>query len=255
MSPLKASINLNEFVGYIVSGTLAIVVIYWLFINFFQLIPLKVLDESISVGDSIIFLITSFLAGHLSQSFGFTNIYRFVHKELNTFFEKFYVAQFESELSDMLEAKINYPRGTKTHKEYIKDNFDLCHSFVVQKELIKDDFFTGMLTLYKGTRNVMFLGLIVCILILAKHILFFPCPLPWTDPRIWGNISDCIVYYNYPNAIPRYLTFDLQQLIYSIIGIPIFWCSIKLWDKRFEGFMTYFFDTVYKQLYIWLKFN
>lgn len=240
---MQNKFNFYDFIGYVIPGSLACILLYWLLVGFFVL-PISI--EVKSLGESILFLGLAYFLGHLVQAYGNTIEAQAVKNWGGWFSEQFlrddnsyFTPAFKSALRDAIKQVFGESAdfGGNDQKARRQELFNLCYSLIVQEgAALHTEIFNSVYSLYRGMLAATHIGVLVSVLITAKHMIllllpFFKIAAP--SSRFW-YFSD----FHFGIGIAALLFFLL-------IRQPL--------NNRFKRFAQHFANSVYRGFYVWFK--
>lgn len=237
--------NFYDFIGYVIPGSLACVLFYWLIEGFFAF---SLHLEVNSMGESILFLGLTYFIGHLIQAYGNTIEKNSVSEWGGWFSEQFlrddnsyYTPSFKSELRDAMKSvfgqSVELGTNEETQKARRQELFNLCYTLIMQERAtLHTEIFNGVYSLYRGMIAATNIAIIVSAVITVKQILLILLALS----RISVPSSPFWFFSDF------HLGIGVGALISSIlIRLPM--------KERFKRFAQHFANSVYRSFYVWFK--
>jgi len=237
---MQPKLNFYDFVGYLIPGTIFLLNIYWIFAGFF------ITDISFnlkSIGDSFLFLVLSYLFGHIIQSYA--NKFEEKNIKENGSWEsdhylkpenEFYSKEFKNNLYSAIKDQFNIDIEKEVNnKKRVQEVFNLCYTLIVQENLSSQtDIFNGFYGLYRGLNIVKKVVLCSTLIITVKQLLY-----------LMFNFNDVSF------LSVQLSNYDPQLLVVGImVSIFTYGVSSQLLS-RCKRFSNRFSDSVYRNFYVW----
>jgi len=243
---METKFNFYDFVGYVIPGALLLGLLYWASISFFAL-PLTVKVDSI--GESILFVASSYFAGHLVQALGNVLEAREVKKWGGWYSVQFlrdsdthYTPQFKREIKRIAEKMFGLSPEAETTNSVSKDKryqeiFNLCYALIVQEgAATHTEIFNGIYSLYRGMLAAVWIGLVISLAIFLKASILAVLALVKAQlPQ--GDLFKA----------------NATLIAFSALASILFGLCIRPIRKRFARFGWRFADSVYRNFYVWSK--
>ncbi len=240
---MNSPFNFYDFLGYLMPGAAALALVYWLLTGFLGLgVPLT-LD---SVGESIVFALAAYFAGHLVQILG-KRIERrklaewggWPSERLLDDADDFYTPQFKAELRGLAREVFRLSRADEQAPNYTRQLFYLCYALVMQEgHSGQTEIFNATYSLYRGMYVALRLGMVVAALVGLKHLALLAAslaslPVPGT------------VFFHYSDL---HLALAALTLLVAVAALP------RL-ARQWRRFSRHFANSVYRNFYVWCMRN
>lgn len=234
--------NLYDFIGYLMPGAFVLALVYWLLVGFLGLpLPLS-LD---SVGESIVFLVAAYFAGHLIQMLG-KRIERGKIEQWGGWFserfldddDNFYSPEFKARIRALAQQVFHLTPaspGSPASRQQTREIFNLCYSLVMQEGIgAQTEVFNATYSLYRGMLAGMRVAVGVGALVGVKHLALYL--LGWR-----GVPLPTVPFYAYSDL---HLALAVLMLALAAVAIP------RL-AHQWKVFSQHFANSIYRGFYVW----
>lgn len=251
-----------DLVGYIIPGAVLTLVLNWFCKSYFNLcVPCNLTD----INDSLIFIIASYLLGHLScfladqvakirvKKFGGWWSVKFLKDEdpfysgsfkaslINAIKDQFDISfDINNEDRDAQEKQLDGDKKKLVSDDELSDKkkqeaFNLCYTLVVQKKAnAHTELFNAVYGLYVNILTAFGIAALLSLLVFIKNIFLF-----------WFG------YHNYCDSC--FLSFNSLDLRLGFILFIFFASMLFPIEARYKKFSEYFVDSVYRSFLVWYK--
>lgn len=238
--PMSNRLNFYDFLSYIIPGSLAVFLVLY-FMGSILGTPGVLISYVSGFGETIVFLIVGYFAGHLIQARG-RQIELRQKDEWGGYFSiqflresnDFYTADFRRTLKRNAESEFGLPvdiagNGViqeQKDKRY-QEIFNLCYDFVVQKGVSRStDIHNGIYGMFRGAIVVWEIGIFVALVAAVRHAAF-----------LGYRFYSMGVSYHEP---------ETTQLIIGIVLLVFFLGTKRFLKARFKHFGQRFVDSVFR---------
>lgn len=239
---MQDKLTLYDFLGFIIPGTLCLLLFYWFLISFLSY-PISL--SLSSIGDSILFLVVSYSMGHIVQSLGNRLEYKLIDKwggwYSDTILENnndHYTNEFKTNIKEYIQNRFNLSYDVENEEQQLirkNEIFNLCYSTILQENMAPHtEIFNGHYGLYRGLLTVSWIGFIIAIITTLKHGVLSILEL--------SGINYDFGYFG---------KFYIQHLMIGCVFIPLFYLASTIFEKRLKRFSLRFADSVYRNFYAW----
>lgn len=247
------SSQLSNLFGTIASGAIGVGLVHWFYINFFYPVPIQDIGANLSIGEFILFFGASYLSGHLLQSLSIKSIQTWISEQLEELLRKSYTPDFKQEIERYAKRIFGSPKiyqagaiQGNVNEAIAKEKaiYYLCDSLVAQQRNLEKEVFYTTLTLYRGIRNGILLGIFVSGSIVTKHLYL-----------LYISFVNLLSYQNSLDVLPQIelYKFEDTQFVYGAIFFILFLVFLYLWNSRCKTFICDYIDWVYMEFYVWYK--
>jgi len=232
--------NFYDFLSYIIPGSLAVLLLLFFIGSIFGT-PGVLISYVSGFGETIVFLIVGYFAGHLIQARG-RQIELKEKDEWGGYFSiqflresnDFYTADFKGTLKRNAESEFGLPvdiadnsvtqeQKDKRHQEI----FNLCYDFVVQKGISRSpDIHNGIYGMFRGAMVVWEIGITLALVTTVRHAAF-------------------LGYHFYSMGV-SYHEPETTQLIIAVVLMAFFLGTKRFLKARFKHFGQRFVDSVFR---------
>ncbi len=246
---MEYEINFQDLASYIVPGAAMVLLSYWLVRGF---VGLDYPVEAGNLGTIVVFIVVSYIFGHVVQALGNILEHRYERKwggkysdQLLRDGDSYYTSGFRAELKERIQEVFGLPVATSgspnteqspdqlTHLH--NEAFHLCHSLILQEQAAQHaEIFQGLYGLYRGLLAFGLVGLVSSFIFAAKEVMLLVCVL---------------------NGIPlpqqSFFSYDLMQLIASGLLFAFLLATRYLLYLRLQRFSKHYVNAVYESFFAW----